>query len=84
MVEEQFPEEDFVIVPPVNYQPRQPPILNDHEKNIVLTLPNDMKDRIFSALMFMNGDTPIDLLPAFAAYKLKLIPSKCKLCVLLK
>ena len=46
---------------------------------MVLFLPEDMKDRINNALRFMISENVVDLLPAFSAFKLKMIPSKCLL-----
>jgi hypothetical protein len=43
---------------------------------MVLCLPDDMKYRIVQALQFMISENPVDLLPAFSAFKLKMIPSK--------
>jgi hypothetical protein len=69
-----MPDEDFCITTPVNYQPRQAPTLNQNERQIVLCLLNDMKERIIHSMRFMTSDNLIDLLPAFSAFKLKLIP----------
>ena len=72
-----FPNVDWCVTTPINYQPRQPPILNEREKKLmVLCLPDDMKHRIVMALQYMISDNPVDLLPAFSAFKLKMIPSK--------
>jgi len=72
-----FPNVDWCVTTPNNYQPRQPPILNEREQKLmVLCLPDDMKFKICQALHFMISDNPVDLLPAFSAFKLKLIPSK--------
>ena len=77
--DQQFPDEAFPIATPTTYQPRQPPILNEHEKTLVLhilCLAPDMTERISMSLMHMSSENPIDLLPAFAAYKCGLIPRK--------
>jgi hypothetical protein len=50
--------------------------LSEDEKQIVLGLPDDMKERISHALRFMISEHIVDLLPAFSAFKLKMIPRK--------
>jgi hypothetical protein len=59
---------------PVNYQPRQPPILSASEKHLTLCLLNDMKDRICHGMQFLNSENFVDMLPAFAAFTWKYIP----------
>jgi hypothetical protein len=50
------------------------PLLNEHEKHATLCLLNDMKDRIVHAMTFLISENPVDLLPAFVAFRLKYIP----------
>jgi len=74
--DDNIPDVDFCITTPVNYQPRQPPILNEYEKRLVLCLLNDYKERIIASMQFMRSEHLVDLLPAFSAFKLRLIPRK--------